>query len=70
MEANQERILVVGSDPVCNDLVARQTLQPLGYQVRVVPDVLSAIRETALPSYNPTGKRKPYRVAFYADSYE
>lgn len=40
-----ERILVVESDPDISDLIARQALQPLGYQVSVATDANSAIRQ-------------------------
>jgi len=45
MAAPQERILLVESDPETSDLIARQALKPLGYQVRVVGDGTMAIRE-------------------------
>lgn len=41
---NMERILVVESDPDISDFIARQALQPLGYQVTVAPDAPAAIR--------------------------
>lgn len=40
-----ERILVVESDPDVSDLISRQALQPLGYQVTVAADAGSAIRQ-------------------------
>jgi len=40
-----ERILVVESDPDVSDLIARQALQPLGYQVSIAADGASAIRQ-------------------------
>ena len=40
-----ERILLVEGDPNISDLIARQALQPSGYQVDVVPDAGSAIRK-------------------------
>jgi DNA-binding response OmpR family regulator len=40
-----ERILVVESDPDVSDLIARQALQPLGYQVSIAPDSGSAVRQ-------------------------
>jgi DNA-binding response OmpR family regulator len=43
--ASVERILVVESDPDVSDLISRQALQPLGYQVNVVTDAGSAIRQ-------------------------
>ena len=39
----KERILVVESDPVIGDLVGRQALQSMGYQVLMVSDANSAI---------------------------
>jgi two-component system, NtrC family, sensor kinase len=40
-----EKILVVESDPDVSDLIARQTLKPLGYQVVVAGDASSAIQQ-------------------------
>ena len=40
-----ERILVVESDPDVSDLISRQALQPLGYQVVVAADAGSAIKQ-------------------------
>lgn len=40
-----ERILVVESDPDVSDLISRQALQPLGYQVAVASDSGSAIKQ-------------------------
>jgi DNA-binding response OmpR family regulator len=42
--ATGEPILIVESDPDIADLIARQSLQPLGYQVTVVGDAASAIK--------------------------
>ena len=42
-----ERILLVENDPDISDLIARQVLQPLGYQVKVAGDATSAIEQTA-----------------------
>lgn len=39
-----ERILLVESDPDISDLIARQALQPLGYQVDVSADAGSALK--------------------------
>jgi signal transduction histidine kinase/FixJ family two-component response regulator len=44
MSTERERILLVESDPVVGDLIARQTLKPLGYQVEVVKVASSAIQ--------------------------
>jgi len=43
--ASVERILVVESDPDISDLISRQALQPLGYQVSVAADAGSALRQ-------------------------
>jgi len=43
MSNSQERILVVEDDPEISDLIARQSLKPLGYQVKVMQDVPMAI---------------------------
>ena len=40
-----ERILLVESDPDISDLIARQALKPLGYQVDIVADAGSAIKQ-------------------------
>ena len=40
----QERILIVESDPEIRDLIARQALQPLGYRIRTVESVNTAIQ--------------------------
>ena len=45
MVAKKERILLVESDPEVSDLIARQALRPLGYQVRVVGDTSRAIQD-------------------------
>ena len=45
MPVSQERILLVESDPDVSNMISRQVLKPLGYQVRVVGDVTTAIRE-------------------------
>ena len=46
MAVSQERILLVESDPEISDLIARQTLKPLGYQVRIAGDATTAIQES------------------------
>ena len=43
--ASMERILLVEEDPNISDLIARQALQPSGYQVDIVADAGSAIRK-------------------------
>ena len=45
MTANRERILLVESDPKISDLIARQTLSTLGYQILVTRTVAEALRE-------------------------
>ena len=47
MKNSNERILLVESDPETSDLIARQTLQSMGYQVRVARTAAIAIQETA-----------------------
>lgn len=47
MVAPKERILLVENDQVISDLIARQSLQPLGYRVQVQRTANSAIQETA-----------------------
>ena len=44
MSNTGDRILLVENDPVISDLIARQTLRSVGYQVEVVPDASSAIK--------------------------
>src|SRR5688572_1068490 len=39
-----EQILIVENDPDIADLIGRQSLQPLGYQVTVVGDVADALK--------------------------
>jgi signal transduction histidine kinase/DNA-binding response OmpR family regulator len=43
MAISKDRILVVESDPIISDLVGRQALQSMGYQVQIVGDASSAI---------------------------
>lgn len=47
MKTSRERILLVESDPEISDLIARQTLQALGYQVQVARVAATAIQEAA-----------------------
>lgn len=42
-----EQILIVESDPDVSDLIARQALQPLGFQVTVVDDASAAMKWAA-----------------------
>ena len=44
MAISGERILIVESDPDISDLIARQALQPLGYQVTVAAEAGAAIQ--------------------------
>ena len=44
MKSPGEHIFVVESDPDISDLISRQALQPLGYQVTVVKDGSTALR--------------------------
>ena len=44
MPSAGDRILLVENDPVISDLIARQTLRSIGYQVDVVTDASSAIK--------------------------
>lgn len=46
-----ERILIVESDPITRDLVARQALQPFGYQVKTVSLASDAVIQFA--QFNP-----------------
>ena len=45
--ATGERILIVENDPDISDLIGRQALKPLGYQVTVVGDAGSALKFAA-----------------------
>jgi signal transduction histidine kinase/DNA-binding response OmpR family regulator len=45
MVLSKERILLVESDPDASNMISCQVLKPQGYQVRVVEDVTTAIRE-------------------------
>ena len=47
MSPSSERILIVENDPDISDLIARQALRPLGYDVRVVGEAASAIQQAA-----------------------
>jgi len=44
MVSSGEQILIVESDPDISDLIARQALKPLGYNVSVVEEAASAIK--------------------------
>lgn len=45
MSPSGERILIVESDPDISDLIARQSLRPLGYETSVVGDAAGAIQQ-------------------------
>jgi two-component system NtrC family sensor kinase len=45
MASTGERILIVESDPDISDLIARQALKPLGYDVSVVGEAASALKQ-------------------------
>ena len=47
MNASAEHILLVESDPDITELIARQALQPLGYQVQVADDASAAIMQVS-----------------------
>jgi two-component system NtrC family sensor kinase len=47
MKTSRERILLVESDPEISDLIARQTLKSLGYQVQIARQASTAIQEAA-----------------------
>lgn len=46
MSNTGDRILLVENDPQISDLIARQTLRSVGYEVEVVPDSGSAIKRS------------------------
>ena len=45
MAPTGERILIIENDPDISDLIARQALQPLGYQTMVLGDAAAAIQQ-------------------------
>lgn len=47
MKTSRERILLVESDPEISDLIARQTLQAIGYKVDVAQSASAAIQQAA-----------------------
>lgn len=47
MNTGTEKILLVESDPDISDIIARQALQPLGYQVHTVSDANTALLQAA-----------------------
>src|SRR5687767_630643 len=46
MASTGDRILLIENDPEISDIIARQALKPLGYQVDVVQDSSSAIKQS------------------------
>jgi DNA-binding response OmpR family regulator len=48
MPSTGDRILLIEDDPKINDLIARQTLIPVGYYVEVVADSSAAIKQALL----------------------
>ncbi|RLD06170.1 MAG: hypothetical protein DRI56_08440 [Chloroflexota bacterium] len=46
MPTQRERILIVEQDPEISDLIARQALKPLGYQIQTAEDAGSAIQKS------------------------
>jgi DNA-binding response OmpR family regulator len=48
MASAGDRILLIEDDPKISDLIARQTLIPVGYYVDVVPDSSAAIKQALL----------------------
>jgi DNA-binding response OmpR family regulator len=48
MASTGDRVLLVENDPKISDLIARQTLIPVGYSVDVVIDAASAIKQALL----------------------
>src|SRR3972149_4844262 len=46
MASNADRILLVENDPEISDLIARQALKSVGFQVDVVADASTAIRQS------------------------
>jgi len=51
MAKEQERILIVESDPAAADLLARQALSGMGLQIKVVNEAASALKQAA--QFNP-----------------
>jgi two-component system NtrC family sensor kinase len=47
MKTSRERVLLVENDPEISDLIARQTLQTIGYQVQIARVAAIAIQEAA-----------------------
>lgn len=45
MKTSRDRILLIESDPEISDLVARQTLQAMGYQVQIARSASSGLQE-------------------------
>jgi signal transduction histidine kinase/DNA-binding response OmpR family regulator len=51
MAERKDRILIVESDPIVTDLVARQALKPQGYEIKVVTEANQAIQQAV--SFSP-----------------
>jgi two-component system NtrC family sensor kinase len=51
MKTTRERVLLVEFDPEISDLIARQTLQAVGYQVQIVHSASAALQE--ISRYSP-----------------
>ena len=47
MKTSRERVLLVEFDPEISDLIARQTLQAVGYQVQIVHSASAALQEVS-----------------------
>lgn len=47
MRSEQERILIVETDPDISDLIARQALKPFGHRIKIVDSAGKAIQEAA-----------------------
>ncbi len=45
MATSREKIILIENDPNISDVIARQTLKPAGYQVKVVADANLAVQE-------------------------
>lgn len=51
MDTPKERILIVEDDPTISDLIARQTLLPLGYRVQISSEATTALQDVV--QFNP-----------------
>jgi DNA-binding response OmpR family regulator len=78
MVKSKELILLIESDPDISDVIARQSLQPLGYDVKVVDDANNAIKvalqlapDLVIADINSSGlSGKDLLVAFGAQKFE